>query len=397
MKPLASNDDFPVEEVLSHVTLLAEKIGPRGTGTAGEAQAAQYVREQLGPLGCSIEEQRFRAVADMNWFAVSAALFSLLGTVVYPWAGWAHWLATFLAGCAPLLLWWALSHADSPIWFLLPQVHSQNVLARFSSLESVKQRAVVLSHLDSNRCRLAWRAGKTTAIRFGSLATLGVYTLNAVLYVIGAATEFSWPYFASLPGALCGAVTLVILLAELRLPYSAGANDNAAAVAVNLGIAGRLAQDRLRSTEVWLAFTGAEEVDHRGLKRLLQEHEELRDATFIDLEGVGAGELCYLSRQGLLKPYRPDPMLIELAERVAKRRPELKFKAAEMMVVDEVQTLRRLGFRAICLAGRDAATESLPYWHTSADVVENVCAETLAKAAEFVWAMLQELDQGRVG
>jgi hypothetical protein len=107
--------------------------------------------------------------------------------------------------------------------------------------------------------------------------------------------------------------------------------------------------------------------------------------------------LCVLTKQGLLKPYRPDPMLLALAQHVANRHPELALNAARMMIVDEVQTLRRLGHRAICLAGRDEATDSLAHWHTGDDVVENIDGEALARAAEFVWAMLEELDRRREG
>ena len=107
-----------------------------------------------------------------------------------------------------------------------------------------------------------------------------------MLFLIAAETGFSWPYLAGLSGALYGVATLTLLLAELRLPYSPGANDNASAVAVNLEIASKLAQQPLQSTDVWLAFTVAEEVDHRGLKKLLREHKTLRKAAFIDLEGV---------------------------------------------------------------------------------------------------------------
>ena len=388
---------FSPSRLLAHAVCLAGRIGPRGTGTVAEVQAADYIRDQLGALGCPFEEQRFRAVADMNWFPVSAVIFNLLGALIYPWSGSTRWVAAFFAGFAVLLLWWALTRADSPVRFVLPHVRSQNVIACFASQEEVRQRVVVLSHLDSNRCRLAWRAGRTTTIRFGSLATLGVCTLNVALYLIGAATGSSWPYFASLLGVTYGIATLVILLAELQLPYSPGANDNASAVAVNLEIASKLAREPLQSTEVRLAFTGAEEVDHRGLKRLLEDYQELSDAYFLDLEGVGAGELCYLTQEGLLKPYRPDSTLLALAQRVANRHPELAFKAAGMMVVDEVQTLRRLGYRAICFAGRDAATDSLAYWHTSDDVVGNINGHVLVRAAEFVWAMLKELDRRRQG
>jgi len=112
------------------------------------------------------------------------------------------------------------------------------------------------------------------------------------------------------------------VFAEMRRPYSPGANDNAASVAVNLRLATQLAREPLEATEVWCAFTGAEEVDHRGLKVLLKEHPELRDALFIDLEGVGGGKLCYLTQEGILRHYNPDPGLLRFAEEAAKRRPE---------------------------------------------------------------------------
>jgi Zn-dependent M28 family amino/carboxypeptidase len=179
----------------------------------------------------------------------------------------------------------------------------------------------------------------------------------------------------------------------MRYPYSPGANDNAASVAVNLGLAMQLSREPLETTEVWFAFTGAEEVDHRGLKVLLKEHPELRDALFIDLEGVGGGELCYLVQEGILSYYNPDPELLRVAEEAAKKRFDLNVKPGVMPVVDEVQTLRRLGYRAICLAGRDPQTDSLPYWHTCEDTVEHVSAAALGRTAEFVWEMLHGIDR----
>lgn len=381
---------FSPQRLWTHVEVLSSLIGPRGTGGEAEARAASWVCDQLRAVGLSPEEGRFKAVADMNWFPISAALLSLSGTLSYPWAAW---LAFLLAGAAGPLLWVAITRADSPLWFVLPRVRSQNVIARRTPRGRVERRVVLLSHLDTNRCRLAWRAGKTRTVRLGSLATLMIYGLNGLLYLLGAASGWHWPYWASLPGGAYALATLLILLAELRRPYSPGANDNGSAVAVNLELAARLIEEPLQRTEVWSVFTGAEEVDHRGLKLLLKEHEVLREAWFIDLEGVGAGELCYLLEAGLIRPYRPEPHLRALAERVAARRADLGVKGAEMLVVDEVQTLRRLGYRAITIAGRDRRTGALPHWHTCEDVVENVLGEALVRAAEFVWEMLEELDR----
>jgi len=52
----------------------------------------------------------------------------------------------------------------------------------------------------------------------------------------------------------------------------------------------RLARElELRGTEVWLAFTGSEEVDHRGIKTLIARVPALRRARFIVLEGGRGG------------------------------------------------------------------------------------------------------------
>ncbi len=373
--------------------MLAQKIGPRGTGTVGEEEAAHYVRDRLQHLGLSIEESSFRAVAEMNWFPITAALVSLCGIALYPLSEWIRFPATLLASLAAPLLWWAIARADSPFWFLLPRVTSRNIVARIAPTGKTSQIVVIISHLDSNRCRLVWRAGKARTIKAGSIATLIVYSAIGFLLLLGATSGWGWPYSASLPGAIYALATLIVLFAEMRLPYSPGANDNAASVAVNLGLATQLAREPLETTEVWFAFTGAEEVDHRGLKVLLKEHPELRVALFIDLEGVGGGELCYLAQEGILRYYNPDSELLRFAKEAAKRRSDLHVKPGVMPVVDEVQTLRRLGYRAICLAGRDSQTDSLPYWHTCMDTVEHVSAAALGRTAEFVWEMLHGIDR----
>ena len=372
---------------------LAKEIGPRGTGTVGEKEAAHYVRDRLQHLGLSIEERSFRAVAEMNWFPITAALTSLCGIAFYPLSEWIRFPAALLASLAAPLLWWAIIRADSPFWFLLPRVTSRNVVAHIPPTGKPTQIVVVISHLDSNRCRLVWRAGKARTIKVGSIATLSVYSVIGLFLLLGAASGWSWPYFSSLPGAIYAMATLIVLFAEMRCPYSTGANDNAASVAVNLGLATQLAREPLETTAVWCTFTGAEEVDHRGLKVLLKEYPELREALFIDLEGVGGGDLCYLTQEGILSHYRPDPKLLRFAEEAAKRRSDLNVKPGMMPVVDEVQTLRRLGYRAICLAGRDSQTDSLPYWHTCEDVVEHVSAAALGRTAEFVWEMLHGIDR----
>ncbi len=383
--------------MLEHVFALSEEIGPRGTGTPAEAAAGEYVAARLADLGLAVERQTFRAVASQNAFPLAVDVVGLLAVVVYPLGGAAtRWLAAALAAATPWMLWRAIVHSDSPLGFLLPHVRSGSVLAHIEPRDAEHRRAVILAHLDTNRCRLAWQSSAVRSLESLTWLTQGVLALLAALYLLGAVLGGPrWVWWASLAPAAYLVGTVVTLWRDERTPYTHGAHDNASSVAVALALAAHLSRNPLAHTAVWLAFTGAEETDHAGVKMLLRSHgEDLRGAVFLDLEGVGSGDLVYLTRQGLCFPYYPDPALAALAERVAARRADLGVRAAQMTVEDEVRTLRNHRLRALCIAGRDPASGSLPHWHRPDDRAETVSAAVMQRAADFVMAMLQELDQG---
>jgi hypothetical protein len=388
----------PTRDVLlvEPVRVLAGEIGPRGTGTPGEAAAADYVARHLARLELAVERQRFRAVADQNAFPLAVNLVALLAVVLYSLGGpLARWAAAALALATPVLFWETVTHSESPLRPLLPHVHSQNVIGRILPTVGTRQRVVLLAHLDTNRCRLAWQSATVRYLEPLTWLTFAVLVLLGGLHLAGALLGGPlWVWWLSLlpAGYILG--TVVTLWRDWRTPFSPGAHDNASGVAVALAVGQRLASQPLRYTEVWLAFTGAEETDHRGLKVLLQEHgATIRDAAFLDLEGVGGGELVYLVREGLCWPYRPDPGLLALAERIAVRRPDLGVRPAWMTVEDEVRTLRNRGYRALCIAGRDPQTGTFPRWHRPDDTADTVSPEALERAATFVWEMVKAMEE----
>lgn len=381
--------------LIEDVRVLAGEIGPRGTGTPGEAAAADYVARCLTQMGLAVERTGFRAVADQNAFPLAVNLVALLAVALYPLdGGLTRWVAAVLALSTPVLFWAIITHSDSPLQPLLPHVRSQNVVGRIPPAGETRKRVVLLAHLDTNRCRLAWQSATVRYLEPLTWLTFAVLLLLGVLYLVGALLGGPvWVWWLSLlpTGYVVG--TLFTLWRDMRTPFSPGAHDNASGVAVVLEVGRRLTARPLQHTEIWLAFTGAEETDHRGLKVLLQMYGALlRDAAFIDLEGVGSGELVYLTREGLCWPYRPAPDLQALAERVAARRPDLGVGPARMTVEDEVRTLRNGGYRAICIAGRDPATGTLPRWHRADDTADTVFPAALERATEFVLEMLQETE-----
>jgi hypothetical protein len=380
--------------MLSDVRVLAAEIGPRGTGTSGESAAADYVAKRLSALGLPVERQVFRAVASQNAFPLAIDLVALLAFALYSIGRTlGRRLGAGLALSTAPLLWQAIRTSDSPLRPLMPKVASRNVITSIEPRGELGQHAVLLAHLDTNRCRMAWQSHMVRSLEPLTYLTLAMLSSLGLFHLAGALLGGpKWAKWASLlpVGYVVG--TIITLWKDDRAPYTPGAHDNAASVAVALEVGTRLTAQRLDRTQVWLAFTGAEETDHAGLYALLRQYPELRNAAFVGLEGLGSGELVYLTRQGVCAHYTPDPGLLALVEGVAARRPELGARAAEMTGEDEVGTLRRSGYRALCIAGRDPKSGTLPHWHRLDDTVETVSDEFLERAANLLVALLEAMD-----
>ena len=78
-----AEDNVILSNLLADVHFLADRIGPRGTGTQGESAAAAYVSGRLSELGLSVERQDFRAVASQNAFPMGIKSVALLAVALY--------------------------------------------------------------------------------------------------------------------------------------------------------------------------------------------------------------------------------------------------------------------------------------------------------------------------
>ena len=76
-----------MSKLLDDVQHLAGTIGPRGTGTPGEAAAADYVSRRLADLELASEKHAFRSVPSQNAFPMAISLIALLAAAIYP-LGW---------------------------------------------------------------------------------------------------------------------------------------------------------------------------------------------------------------------------------------------------------------------------------------------------------------------
>jgi hypothetical protein len=390
-------DPLDADALMAHVRALADEIGPRPTGHPAEAAARDYIRRTLADTGITaVEEQPFNTWDTWGYGLVVPALLGLAGALL-GLRGRRHAAAGALLGAASTYhLWRTLQTQRQPLAPLFPKRPSANLIARLAPRGEARHRVVLIGHTDTNKNRLTFGDDMKRKLVTTSTLNLAAQALNTLALLWRAAKPD-----AGLGGPLAGALTMAgltaTLLADERGPYNPGANDNASAVACLLGLGAALRQQPPQHTEVWLAFTGSEEPNALGAHVLLDQYgEELGDAWFIDFEIVGADEVAYVTRHSsmsYLSAYRPDAESLDLARLASQRAPELNIHGRAVVINDEVATLRRRGFRGICLVGLD--TEGwLPNWH-QADRSDQIVPGGLERAARFALAMIRELDSRR--
>lgn len=384
------------ERLMTHMRVLCKQIGPRPPTSAQERRAAEYVEQILGELGLAdVREQFFDSRDSFGWITVPALA---AGALAVPIAGrggrWGKLLGgALLLGGARVIRRFL---TNRPVFFdpLVPQKTSQNVIARIPPAGRIRRRVFLVGHLDSNKQRFMAPPPRPAWMKpFNSLTWLSSFVCGLAFLKDALADRRGLAKWQRLIGASVVGALLSLLFDETQ-PHIEGANDNATAVSILLGLAEALQAQPLQQTEVTLLFTGCEEVGCVGMERYLQALAPPKQDTYwIDLEMVGTGDLCYVTRHGLsyFTEYAPHPEMVELASRVAHQHPELGVTGKDMLILEEVANLRHRDYRAICLAGYDEAG-FLPNWHRLSDTLENIEPDTLERAARFTWALIQEID-----
>lgn len=382
---------------MTHVRYLAETIGPRGSTTPKEAEAAGYARQVLAGLGLQPATEPFTGARSAWWPYALAAWLVLMGEVLFLAGGQGGAIVAALLTVAVIVsMLLELTFRGNPLRWLLPKGQSQNVWAAIPAADQPKRRLVIMGHLDSHRTPLVF---KTDAwVRFFSTLVplgLGSMLLGTVIFVLGIFSDALVWRLASLVPAAVILLVLVLTLQADTTPYTAGANDNASGAGIVLSLAARLRQTPLPHTEVWAVLTGCEEVGDYGAAAFAQRHRaELADAYWLVLDtmgGLGAGP-SYVRSETFLLTARSDPELLRLADAIAARRPNLKaygktFHGAYSELSIGVQEgFPSLGFIGLRPDG------GLPEWHRRTDTVANMDPDAVQRAETFVWELLREID-----
>jgi hypothetical protein len=166
---------------------------------------------------------------------------------------------------------------------------------------------------------------------------------------------------------------------------------------VNEREAADYAAGALRQTEVWAVLTGCEEVGCYGADAFARSHrKELGGAAWLTLDNIGGrdGSPSYLSQERFLLTTPSDPGLVELADEVAQRRPELGARVHHGFAgaYTEGAIGGRHGFRVLTLLALTPQGR-LPDWHRPTDTVDRADPAVVESCEAFTWELLQGLDR----
>lgn len=388
-------DTLSAEVLMQYVRRLADDIGPRPAGTPREQWAHDAVRAALRELSITdVETLPFDAPRTWGYSIMIPTALALAGNLV------PGRLGRLLGGLLSLHAAYSVhTSAHSQRTFLAelaPKGPSATQIVRIPAAGEPRHKLVFIGHVDANKHRLTFGPSMKVFLKETMTAGIVGLALNGaiqLLRAVGPKQAFKFDYRLTLAGMAGG---LALLFADEQGAWIDGANDNATAVACLLGLAGYLKVNPLQHTDVWLAFTGAEEVGGLGTHALLDTYGDvLQDAYFFDFEMVGAGKLAYVSRHSSLSgfgSYTPDPDSAALAAETAQRFPEFGVKPTPLTIVEEVGALRGRGYRGLCLVGV-GEDGFLVNWHQVSDVSANIVPATLEQAARFGLAFARTLDE----
>lgn len=148
-----------------------------------------------------------------------------------------------------------------------------------------------------------------------------------------------------------------------------------------------MTESDLLDKEVWFVALGASSAGNRGMRNFLELHKsDLRGALIINLEGVGAGDICFVDYEGLNKTRRSDRRLQSLVRKASKELDGVEMSAERLDWRDTDATpAMEAGCRAMTIMGFDGVAPT--GWHWTTDYTGIVEEEKL----EYVTGVLMKM------
>ncbi|MDD5894192.1 MAG: hypothetical protein PUC67_07625, partial [Coriobacteriaceae bacterium] len=268
-------------ELMDHVRVLADQIGPRPVSTEEEHQTSLYVAQELTDSGFEVNVDEFATPTGTRWAYALAFVAVALGTVVsgigifVPGIALSMFVVGIVLVAAGVFVYYTELNHNPFLSKLRAGGVSQNVVAKHVpasvARDTRSRKVVVVAHVDTVRAQpevMPQLVQHTPLLR--KILYYDMIALAAI--VIVRALPLPWSdaidlvlWIVSLIGSLYALVAAGCIVANRFMPYISGANDNASAVAVMLTVAKRLLDpdERAKAAErrAAKAKAAAEELD----------------------------------------------------------------------------------------------------------------------------------------
>ncbi len=381
---------------LAHIRALAVDIGPRGSTREGERKGAEYAQMQFEKFGLKPIWESFKSARSIFQPHLVGALLMLLAFAIFPLGGRTTAIIAALLSILVLISeLQELGFQNNLYRMILPKGDSQNVHAVVQPAGEHMQDLILVGHLDSQRTPLIFRtpAWVKAYDRFTTVLFI-TFILQVALYSLAIFFPWSWIWYVTIPTAICSVLLAALCIQADSTPFTAGANDNATAAGMVLTLAEQFAKNPLQHTRVFAICTGCEEVQHYGMIDWYQRHRaELKNPRAVVFEMLGCAGPAWLTKEGIIVPFKADAGMVALIEHLAREHPEwgayeTKISGGNTEMADAV----RVNVPAITLFGMTREGVA-PYWHQVEDTFDKMDPVVMEKTWNLVTAFILELDK----
>lgn len=391
-----TSDHPQVKRWLEHIYALAVEIGPRGPTREGERKGAEYVRTQFEKLGLIPRWEKFKSARSIFHPHLLGAILLLVAFGLYPLAGR---VSAAVAALLTILVLISevqeLSFRNNLFRMLVPKGESQNVFTVIPPAGDHQRDVILVGHVDSQLTPLIFRTPTWVKVydKFTMIAFI-TFIGQAIFFTLGAVFSWSWTWYAGIPAAICALLLAAMCLQADATPFTAGANDNASAVGLVLTLAEEFKNQPLQNTRLLAVVTGCEEVQHYGMIDFYQRHRaEMKNPYAVVFEMLGCAGPAWTTREGIIVPFKSDPKLVQIAERLAAENPQWEAYPASISGGNsELSDAVRFHVPAITFFGLKRDGEA-PYWHQREDTFDKMNPVIMERTWQMVWAFLQAVDK----
>jgi acetylornithine deacetylase/succinyl-diaminopimelate desuccinylase-like protein len=381
-------------------------FGHRGSATANEARAAEYLAAEARAAGLSPDTRPFTGCTSFGarlflHVTVAAVGLALLWTVP---------LATVLLGLLALVSLWAEESSWPPfLGRLFVTAPSRNVEARVPAAGgSPHARIVVMAHYDTQRTGLMWREGLIRGIAPALARSPGPtraptfpVVLGMGLQVVAGALLLAFPALRPIATVVAAIVFFIFAVAGFVLaewargPYVPGANDNATGSAAVFALVEEWRKAPPEGVELVALWTGSEETGLLGAAAWAEAHRRApKDVptTFLNVDTLGRGRPRFLGAEysiGAVRVRYPQS-IVEVCTRAAAEAgfPDAGPKTAAV-ASDALAFLVRGIPGASVLCFEDDG--HMPGCHQMLDTMDNVDFDVAWSGVRLAWEILRRM------